>query len=154
MFLNKWPKETQMTLQLFLTQFVNGKEGAEFATLLDKLDRAFGPGAVGGGIGLETKEQILGALGGVNFIENKLDILSAAGISRGSRCQESRRCTQENRSTLEAAMTKRVGDAKAKQAMKQLFQQDSMKYKALLNQIYPRVAQKVLLLRSKSLVWQ
>jgi hypothetical protein len=33
-------------------------------------------------------------------------------------------------------MVKRVGDAKAKQAMKQLFQQDSMKeYKALLNQI-------------------
>jgi len=121
--------------QLFLTQFVNGKEGAEFATLLNKLERAFGKDAVGGSIGLETKEQILGALG-VNFIrENKLDILSASGISREAGAKKAADALKKI-NTLEATMTKRVGDAKAKQAMKQLFQQDSMKeYKALLNQI-------------------
>ncbi len=121
--------------QQFLTQFVNGKEGAEFATLLDKLDRAFGKNAVGGSIGLETKEQILGALG-VNFIrENKLDVLAAAGMSREAGAKKAADALKKI-NTLEATMVKRVGDAKAKQAMKQLFQQDSMKeYKALLNQI-------------------
>ncbi len=121
--------------QLFLTQFVNGKEGAEFATLLDKLDRAFGPGAVGGSIGLETKEQILGALG-VNFIrENRTGILKAAEMSREAGAEAATRALKKI-NALETTMINRVGDAKAKQAMKQLFQQDSMKeYKALLNQI-------------------
>lgn len=122
--------------QQFLTGFVNGREGAEFATLLDKLERAFGEGAVGGSIGLETKEQILGALG-VNFIrENRVDIQRAFEISREAGAKKAADALKKI-NTLEATMVKRVGDAKkAKQAMKQLFQQDSMKeYKAILNQI-------------------
>jgi hypothetical protein len=121
--------------QQFLTGFVNGREGAEFATLLDKLERAFGEGAVGGSIGLETKEQILGALG-VNFIrENRVDVKRAFEISREAGVKKAADALKKI-NTLEATMVKRVGDAKAKQAMKQLFQQDSMKeYKALLNQI-------------------
>lgn len=121
--------------QQFLTQFVNGKEGAEFATLLDKLDRAFGPDAIGGSIGLETKEQILGALG-VNFIrENRTGILKAAEMSREAGAEAATRALKKI-NALETTMINRVGGAKAKQAMKQLFQQDSMKeYKSLLNQI-------------------
>ena len=121
--------------QQFLTQFVNGKEGAEFATLLDKLDRAFGKNAVGGSIGLETKEEILGTLG-VSFIrENREDILGAARESREAAVQAATRALKKI-NTLETTMTKRVGQPKAKQAMRQLFQQDLMKeYKSLLNQI-------------------
>ena len=44
------------------------------------MDQAFGPNAVGGSIGMETKEQLLGTLG-VNFIrENRVDITRAVGV--------------------------------------------------------------------------
>ena len=119
--------------QVYLKQFINGKEGAEFATLLDKMDQAFGPNAVGGSIGMETKEQLLGTLG-VNFIrENKVDIQRAVGIEAQKKAAAG---ALKQIGILEGTLTKRVGGAKTKQAMKQLFQQDSMKeYKKLLNQI-------------------
>jgi len=121
--------------QVYLQQFVNGKEGAEFATLLDKLDRAFGPNAIGGSIGLETKEQILGALG-VNFIrENKQGILSALSRSPEEGVKAAEKALKKI-NAVEDTMLKRVGNAKAKQAMKQLFQLESMsEYKKILNKI-------------------
>lgn len=119
--------------QVYLKQFINGKEGAEFATLLNKIDQAFGRDAVGGSIGMETKEQLLGTLG-VNFIrENKVDIVEAVGIEAQKKAAAG---ALKQIGILEKTLTKRVGGAEAKQAMKQLFQQDSMKeYKKLLNQV-------------------
>jgi len=119
--------------QAYLRQFINGKEGAEFATLLDKMDQAFGPNAVGGSIGMETKEQLLGTLG-VNFIrENKVDITRAVGIEAQKKAAAD---ALKQIGILEGTLKKRVGGAEAKRAMKQLFQQDSMKeYKKLLNQV-------------------
>lgn len=118
---------------MYLKQFINGKEGAEFATLLNKIDQAFGRDAVGGSIGMETKEQLLGTLG-VNFIrENKVDIVEAVGIEAQKKAAAG---ALKQIGILEKTLTKRVGGAEAKQAMKQLFQQDSMKeYKKLLNQV-------------------
>ena len=119
--------------QVYLKQFINGKEGAEFATLLDKMDQAFGPGAVGGSIGMETKEQLLGTLG-VNFIrENKVGIEQAVGSLAQKKAAAG---ALKQIGILEGTLTRRIGGTEAKQAMKQLFQQDSMKeYKKLLNQV-------------------
>ena len=122
--------------QAYLTQFINGKEGAEFATLLDKMDQAFGPNAVGGSVGLETREQLLGAMG-VNFVrENKQDVLAAFNNMSPAEGAAAATKALKKINTLESTMIKKVGGPKAQKAMKQLFQQELMTdYKQLLKQI-------------------
>ncbi len=116
--------------------FVTGRDGAELATLLQKLDNAFGENAFGGSIGLETKQQILGALG-VNYIrEGKQGVLSAMGRSAAEGAEEAGRALKAINS-IEDTISKRLGSVKAKKVMKELFGLQSMKeYKSLLNRIH------------------
>ncbi len=120
----------------YLEGFVTGRDGAELATLLQKLDNAFGENAFGGSIGLETKQQILGALG-VNYIrEGKQGVLSAMGRSAAEGAEEAGRALKAINS-IEDTISKRLGSVKAKKVMKELFGLQSMKeYKSLLNRIH------------------
>jgi hypothetical protein len=122
--------------QTYLEGFVKGSDGAELVTLLQKLDNAFGENALGGSIGLETKQQILGALG-VNYIrEGKQGVLSAMGRSAVEGAEEAGRALKAINS-IEDTISKRLGSVKAKEVMKELFGLQSVKeYKSLLNRIH------------------
>jgi len=61
----------------YFSDFIRGKDGAEFSTLLDKLDTVFKGDKVGDALGLADRNEILSAIG-MNFIrENKIDIVDA-----------------------------------------------------------------------------
>ena len=140
-------KKTTDDSQQFLNQFVNGAEGREFVTLLDKIDDAFGKGTgkgvVGGSVDDvpdrfigQTREELLGTLG-INFIrENKTDVLKAFEISAADGATAAKRALSRI-NTLEITISKKLGDAKARRAFKEIFGLESIKeYKSLLKQMY------------------
>ena len=121
----------QADAQKYLTSFVSGKEGAEFSKLMDDLDKAFGPNAVGGKLGLDTRDEILSSVG-INFIrENKLDIVNAANPSVAAKAALKRI------NNIETTIKKQMGGgAKAKQATDQIFRGNALtEYKKLLNDV-------------------
>ena len=121
----------QADAQKYLSSFVSGKEGAEFSKLLDDLDKAFGPNAVGGKLGLDTKDDILSSIG-VNFIrENKLDIVNAANPSVAAKA------ALNKINNIETTIKKQMGGgAKSKQATNQIFRGNVLKeYKKLLKDV-------------------
>jgi hypothetical protein len=140
-------KKTTDDSQQFLNQFVNGAEGREFATLLDKIDDAFGKGTgkgvVGGSVDDipdrflgQTREELLGTLG-INFIrENKTDVLKAFEISAADGATAAKRALSRI-NALETTISKKLGDAKARRAFKEIFGLESIKeYKSLLRQMH------------------
>ena len=128
-------KETDSP-RTYLESFTKGKEGAELDTLLQKLDKAFGKDAFGGTIGLETRQQILGALG-VNYIrEGKSGVLSAMRRSSAEGATEAGNALKAINS-IEDTISKRLTGAKSKKVMKELFNLQSIKeYKSILNRIH------------------
>ena len=121
----------QADAQKYLSSFVSGKEGAEFSKLLDDLDKAFGPNAVGGKLGLDTKDDILSSIG-VNFIrENKLDIVNAANPSVAAKA------ALNKINNIETTIKKQMGGGvKSKQATNQIFKGNVLKeYKKLLKNV-------------------
>ena len=121
----------QADAQKYLSSFVSGKEGAEFSKLLDDLDKAFGPNAVGGKLGLDTKDDILSSIG-VNFIrENKLDIVNAANPSVAAKA------ALNKINNIETTIKKQMGGGvKSKQATNQIFKGNVLKeYKKLLKDV-------------------
>ena len=121
----------QADAQKYLNSFVSGREGAEFSKLMDDLDKAFGPNAVGGKLGLDTRDEILSAVG-INFIrENKLDIINAANPSVAAKAALKRI------NNIETTIKKQMGGgAKAKQATDQIFRGNVLReYKKLLNDV-------------------
>ena len=121
----------QTDAQKYLTSFVSGRDGAEFSKLMDDLDKAFGPNAVGGKLGLDTRDEILSAVG-INFIrENKLDIINAVNPSVAAKTALKRI------NIIETTIKKQMnGGAKAKQATDQIFKGNVLReYKKLLNDV-------------------
>ena len=129
-------RKTTDDAQVYLNRFINGAEGSEFTTMLDKLEKAFGPKAVGGSIGLQTKEQILGTLG-INFVrENKADILSRLAVSPEEGAKAAKAALNKILSLENTIGKKMGGGQKAKKALNQLFKLDSLEeYKSILRQI-------------------
>ena len=135
--------------QAFLKGFVSGKEGAEFSTLMDKLERAYGSKAIGASdadaLGIQTKQEILGTFG-VNYIkESKLDIENAFKTSpeAGAKAAQS---ALNKLNSVETTILKGTTPTKAKAAMKEIFSLASIdEYKTILKQIAtgtPQSAQK------------
>tara|TARA_S200002703_G_scaffold68300_2_gene59311 strand:- start:1324 stop:4362 length:3039 start_codon:yes stop_codon:yes gene_type:complete len=135
--------------QAFLKGFVSGKEGAEFSTLMDKLDRAYGSKAIGASdadaLGIQTKQEILGTFG-VNYIrESKIDVENAfkASPEAGARAAQA---ALNKLNSVEATILKGTTPTKAKKAMKEIFSLASIdEYKTLLKQMAtgtPQSAQK------------
>ena len=135
--------------QAFLKGFVSGKEGAEFSTLMDKLERAYGSKAIGASdadaLGIQTKQEILGTFG-VNYIkESKLDIENAFKTSpeAGAKAAQS---ALNKLNSVETTILKGTTPTKAKKAMKEIFSLASIdEYKTLLRQMAtgtPQSAQK------------
>jgi uncharacterized protein YbaR (Trm112 family) len=121
----------QADAQKYLTSFTSGREGAEFSKMMDDLDKAFGPNAVGGKLGLDTRDEILSAIG-INFIrENKLDIVNAAVPSVAAKN------ALKKINNIETTIKKQVGGgAKSKQATDQIFKGNVLgEYKKLLNDV-------------------
>jgi hypothetical protein len=128
---------------------VSGKEGAEFSTLMDKLERAYGSKAIGASdadaLGIQTKQEILGTFG-VNYIkESKLDIENAFKTSpeAGAKAAQS---ALNRLNSVETTILKGTTPTKAKAAMKEIFSLASIdEYKTILKQIAtgtPQSAQK------------
>lgn len=135
--------------QAFLKGFVSGKEGAEFSTLMDKLERAYGSKAIGASdadaLGIQTKQEILGTFG-VNYIkESKIDVENAfkASPEAGARAAQA---ALNRLDSVEATILKGTTPTKAKKAMKEIFSLASIdEYKTLLRQMAtgtPQSAQK------------
>ncbi len=119
----------QADAQSYLSSFVKGKDGAEFSTLLDKLDKAFGPNAIGGKLGLADRDEILSAIG-MNFIrENKIDIVGAADPSKIAKDSLKRINSIEN------TIKKQMGSGAGK-ATQQIFKGNALQeYKKLLTDV-------------------
>ena len=136
--------------QTFLKGFVSGKEGAEFSTLMDKLDRAYGPKAIGASdanaLGIQTKQEILGTFG-VNYIrESRIDVLNAFKTSPEAGAKAAEAALNRLNSVESTILKGSKTPVKSKKAMKEIFSLASMdEYKTILKQMAtgtPQSAQK------------
>jgi hypothetical protein len=118
----------------FLKSVSTGKYGAEVQTIFDDLEAAFGPNAVGGTLGLNTKDEILGSIG-TNYIrESKIDITQAFEQGLDEARKEAKRIYKEL-GTIETTLMKAF-DKNTKKAVKSLFGTDTFdEYRSLLKRI-------------------
>jgi len=136
--------------QTFIRGFISGKEGSEFSTLMDKLDRAYGSKAIGAddanALGIQTKQEILGTFG-VNYIrESKIDVTNAFKASPEAGAKAAQAALSKLDSVEATILKGTKTPTKAKKAMKEIFSLASLaEYKTILRQMAtgtPQSAQK------------
>ena len=115
----------------YIQGFITGGHGREFQTLINKLDEAFGPNRIGGELGLETKKEILSAIG-MNFIrQNKGEIVGSLTPVKDARTALKKINDIEN-----TILGKMGGGVRAKQTLNQIFKGNVLgQYKKLLNDV-------------------
>ena len=132
----------------YLKNFVSGKEGREFSEVLNKLEQAFGPDAIGQKaeavkLGLQTRDEILSSVG-LNFIRESKDAIQGAlnlDLPVPLKIQAGKKAAKkelENLNQIETILKQRLGtNQQAKKAITSLFGKDTIKeYKNILKQIY------------------
>lgn len=132
----------------YLKNFVSGKEGREFSEVLNKLEQAFGPDAIGQKaeavkLGLQTRDEILSSIG-LNFIRESKDTIQGAlnldlqaKTKNLVRFKKAAKKELENLNQIETILKQRLGtNQQAKKAITSLFGKDTVKeYKNILKQI-------------------
>jgi len=117
--------------QEYIKGFVKGGDSREFETLMSKLDKAFGSKAVGGKLGLETKEEILSSIG-MNFIQQN-KILFSGPRNPKKIAAEALETIGEIETTI---LTKMGGGKKSKKTLNQIFKGNVLtEYKKLLKDV-------------------
>ena len=115
----------------YIKGFIQGGHGREFQTLMNKLDKAFGDNRIGGKLGLETKNEILSAIG-MNFIRRNKNSVSTSLTPKKDAATALKKINEIENTILD----KMGGGAKAKESLNQIFKGNVLtEYKKLLKDV-------------------